>query len=178
MRLNSEVRLEPLQAAHAEGMFEGLSDPAGYLFLPDDPPVDLASLRGRYARQVRGRSSDGLEVWLNWVARRASSGALVGYTQATLRDRVAHVAYHIFPAYWRQGLGTAAMRMTLGLLDEADLVDEARALVDTRNEASIALLQKLGFNLLGTFVGADHFKGRGSDEHEFALAMRATTRRA
>ena len=102
--INSEVRLEPLQAGHAEGMFEGLGDPAGYLFLPGDPPIDLASLRVRYARQIRGHPSDGTEVWLNWVARCPSSGALVGYTQATPRDRVAHVAYHIFPAYRRQGL--------------------------------------------------------------------------
>ena len=172
MRINAEVQLEPLRPEHAEGMFEGLGDPAGYLFVPDDPPLDVASLRARYARQVVGRSSDGTEVWANWVARRPSSGALVGYTQATVRIRVAHVAYHIFPAYWRQGLGTAALQMTLRNLGETDLVDEARALVDTRNEASIALLRKLGFVRLRTIVGADHFKGSSSDEDEFSLAIR------
>ena len=177
MTTNAEVELEPLRPGHAQGMFDGLADPAGYLFLPDDPPIDVASLRERYARQVRGRSSDGAEVWLNWVARRLSSGALVGYTQATLRDRVAHVAYHIFPAYWRQGLGTVALQMTLRNLGESGLVDEARALVDTGNEASIALLRKLGFTRLRTIAEAEHFKGRSSDEHEFSFSVRRVSER-
>ena len=70
------------------------------------------------------------------------------------------------------------MQMTLRILSEANLVDETRASVDTRNEASIALLRKLGFDLLGTVVGADHFKGPQQRRNEFALAMRASTKRA
>ena len=172
-----EIELEPLRLDHAEGMFEGLGDPAGYVFLPDDPPTDAVALRAIYFRQIVGHSRDGSERWLNWVARRPSGGALVGYTQATVRDRIAQIAYHIFPSYWGQGLGTVAVQMMLRILDERGLVDEARALVDTRNEASLALLRKLGFTRLRTIVEADHFKDGSSDEHELAIAIGRTPRR-
>ena len=67
--------------------------------------------------------------------------------------------------------------MTLRNLAESGLVDEARALVDTGNEASIALLRKLGFTRLRTIVEADHFKGRSSDEHEFSVSVRRVSER-
>ena len=164
------VDLEPLRPEHALDMFAGLADPAGYRFLPGDPPASADALRARYDRQVVGRSPDGAEQWLNWVLR-GSDHALVGYTQATIRDRIAQLGYHVFPATWRQGIGTAAVRATLDQLFAMNAADEAHALVDTRNAGSIALMRKLGFRLARTITNADFFKGSKSDEHEFALPL-------
>lgn len=162
--------MEPLRPDHAGGMFEGLADPAGYLFLPGDPPASVADLRQRYERQGIGRSPDGAEIWLNWVVRRSGSDILLGYTQATIRMRVALVATHVFPTHWRQGVGTAALRATLDRLFATTPIDEARALVDTRNSALIALVRKLSFECLRTIADADCFKGGTSHEHEFAIS--------
>ena len=161
MRLNSEVRLEPLQAGHAEGMFEGLGDPAGYLFLPGDPPIDLASLRVRYARQIRGHSSDGtgglVELGRAMPEQRCAGRLYAGDASGSRRPRrLPHL-----PSLLAAGSGNGSNADDpSGFSDEARPRRRERApLVDTRNEASIALLRKLGFDLLGTVVGADHFKG-------------------
>ena len=166
------VTLEPLRPEHAAAMFDGLSDPAAYRFLPGDPPSSVAALRSRYERLSVGRSPDGAETWLNWVVG-LRGGTLVGYTQATVRSGVAHVAYQVFPTHWRRGVATAAMRLTLDALFGMATVGEVRALVDTRNTASVCLLRTLGFGHLRTIVDADQFKGSRSDEHEFGLARAA-----
>ncbi len=150
-------------------MFAGLADPRGYRFLPGDPPTSVEALRLVYDRQLVGRSRDGTETWLNWVVRGPPLHAPLGYTQATIRDRVATVAYHVFPVHWRRGIGTAALGGTLDQLFTTGLAGEVRACVDTRNDASIALLRKLGFRWRRTILRADHFKGSRSDEFEFAL---------
>jgi RimJ/RimL family protein N-acetyltransferase len=41
--------------------------------------------------------------------------------------------------------------------------------MDTRNAASISLAEVLGFERVGTTLGADHFKGSVSDEHRYEL---------
>ncbi len=40
------------------------------------------------------------------------------------------------------------------------------------NSASIALAEALGFEWVGTTIGADHFKGSVSDEHRYELSVR------
>ena len=150
-------------------MLAGLSDPAAYAFLPDDPPADLAALQARYSRQTAGRSPDGLALWLNWVIRHPADGAFLGCTQATVEGGRATVAYHVFPPHWRRGIGRAALAATLDLVFADGSVTLALALVDTRNRASRALLEATGFTAVRTIERADFFKGGASDETQFEL---------
>lgn len=166
------ISLEPLHLDHAPAMLPGLSDPAAYAFLPDDPPADLAALQARYRRQTAGRSPDGSALWLNWVIRRAPGATLLGTTQATIEADLATVAYHVFPPHWRQGIGRAALSATLDLVFAFEDVTLARALVDTRNQASRALLASLGFTAARTIERADFFKGAASNETQFELPRR------
>ncbi len=48
--------------------------------------------------------------------------------------------------------------------------------MDTRNAASIALAESLGFEWVGTTLGADHFKGSVSDEHRYELQVERNPR--
>lgn len=150
-------------------MFAGLSDPAAYLFLPDDPPADVERLRDRYRRQVVGRSRDGWELWFNWIIRRRDEEAFLGYTQATVVGGSAMVAYHVFPQHWRRGLGSNALAATLHAVFGLEDVMVAQALVDTRNHASRRLLASLGFTAVRVIKKADFFKGCVSDEVLFEL---------
>ena len=172
------VLLEPLRPRHAMEMLGGLSLKEAYNFLPDDPPANLAELTCRYERQARGRSDDGTELWLNWIVRDARTCAALGYTQATMTARSALIAYHIFPTCWRSGVGCAAVTKTLDRLFFQLDIGHAWALVDVRNAASIALLEKLGFSCSGHRKGADFFKGEMSDEHEFEISRSQWSARA
>jgi len=51
-------------------------------------------------------------------------------------------------------------------------VYSARAYVDTRNKASIRLLERLGFERVDATKDADFFKGESSDEYVYHRSIR------
>jgi RimJ/RimL family protein N-acetyltransferase len=79
------LTLEPLRVDHAEEMVAVLADERLYAFTGGTPPA-LEELRERYARQATGRSPDGVERWLNWIARRSADGVAVGFVQAAIAE--------------------------------------------------------------------------------------------
>ena len=136
--------LEPQVAAHAEAMFQVLSDPAIYEF-ENAPPVSVEWLHTRFLRLETRCSPDGREQWLNWVLR-LPDGDLAGYVQATvLPDGLALVAYELGSRHWRQGIGSAAVQAMLQELVARHGVHTAVAVLKARNHRSAGLLQHLGF---------------------------------
>jgi RimJ/RimL family protein N-acetyltransferase len=163
--------LEPLTAGHAADLFAPLSDSALYTYLPADPPISADALRERYRRLEARRSPDGKELWLNWTGR-LHNGAYVGLVEVTVHaDATAHLAYFVFSKFQRQGFAAELVEAALTHLKNEAGVREARALLDTRNEASWRLLGRLGFRRARTIKDADSFKGSSSDEYEYAREL-------
>ena len=75
--------LEPLTADHAAELAPVLDDAALHEFT-GGAPLTPAALTARYARLARRRSSDGNQLWGNWVMRVRETGLAVGTVQATL----------------------------------------------------------------------------------------------
>ena len=69
--------LTPLAPEDAEEMITVLGDERMYGFSGGEPPT-LEQLRRRYRRLAEGRSDDGAQLWLNWIARQHSDRAAVG----------------------------------------------------------------------------------------------------
>jgi SAM-dependent methyltransferase len=163
--------LSPLSAAHAEQMFEGLSDERAYRFIPDMPPASAGALAERYTRLEGQMSPDGQEVWLNWVIGSTRDATLYGYVQFTIRlaERRASVAYFVFPRYQRQGIASETVAAALSSVASTFHVTQIDAEIDTRNAASIALVESLGFVRTCLVEHADEFKGAVSDEYHYAF---------
>lgn len=164
------LALEPLRATHAAALYDGLRDDRLYRYIPTEPPASLEALRGRYARLESRRSPDGLEAWLNWAVRLRGAEEYVGTLEASVHpDGVADVAYLVFTP--RQGCGYAreGLARLLQLLFDCYGARCVAAEIDTRNAASIALVESLGFARVATRRGADHFKGEPSDEYRYEL---------
>jgi RimJ/RimL family protein N-acetyltransferase len=162
--------LEPLTAAHAAALLAALGDERLYRFIPDDPPSALEELEARYRWLANRRSPDGSEAWLNWAMRLRGTEAYVGTLQASVYpDRTADVAYMVFVPHQRQGYAKEGLARVLAhLFDDYD-VDTVAAEIDTRNAASIALVEGLGFARVATLQAADFFKGASSDEYRYEL---------
>lgn len=158
--------VEPLTPDHAVELFEPLGDARLYQFIPDQPPAGVAALRARHQRLAARRSPDGAELWLNWVLRAGADA--VGTLQATVTGPRAHVAYVVFTAHQRRGYATEATRWLVDWLAAALDVTLARASVDARNAASIALLHRLGFALTATAPSDDT---PGATDHTFELTL-------
>jgi RimJ/RimL family protein N-acetyltransferase len=136
--------LEPQTAAHADAMFDVLSDPAIYAF-ENAPPVSREALRERFVKLESRQSADGREQWLNWVIRLPTS-ELAGYVQATVRaDGTAAVAYELASAYWRRGLAREAVEAMIGELAARYRVHTCDAVLKRDNARSRRLLERLGF---------------------------------
>jgi RimJ/RimL family protein N-acetyltransferase len=162
--------IEPLRAEHAGELFAILSDLRLYRFIPQDPPPTLASLEERFRRLQTRCSPRGDELWLNWVLRSKAEGGCMGRVQATIQpeDR-AWLAYDLDAARWGQGFATEACARVIRSLFEDHGVARILAEVDTRNAASIRLLERLGFSRGELRRNADFFKGSTSDELTYSL---------
>jgi [ribosomal protein S5]-alanine N-acetyltransferase len=172
--------LEPLLPEHAALLFEDLADERLYRFIPTDAPELAEALESRYRKLSSRRSPDGSQVWLNFAMRLREGttpevevvrqATYVGTLEATVYpDRSAYIAYSVFVPFWRQGYAREGCARMLRHLLEDYRVRVVVAEMDTRNAASVALAESLGFGRVGTTLGADHFKGSVSDEHRYEL---------
>jgi [ribosomal protein S5]-alanine N-acetyltransferase len=162
--------LEPLVVAHAGALYEGLRDERLYRFIPQDPPESPLALEARYRVLSRRRSPDGREAWLNWAVRVRGSDAYAGVLEASVgQDLSSTIAYMTFAAYQRRGFAAEGCERVIRLLFEGYGVRFVEAEIDTRNTASVALVESLGFERTATRFGADHFKGSPSDEYRYEL---------
>ncbi len=102
--------------------------------------------------------------------RERRSGDYVGTLEATVQeDLLAFVAYMVFVPYQRQGFAAEACGRLLQQLFEDYGVNVVAAEIDTRNVASIALVESLGFRRVAFQKDADHFKGSSSDEYRYEV---------
>ncbi|HEY4386783.1 MAG TPA: GNAT family N-acetyltransferase [Ktedonobacteraceae bacterium] len=160
--------LEPLQTSHAPVLYEPLQSTPIYEYIPEDPPISLETLVDRYQRLSSRRSPDEREGWLNWAMRGRREDRYVGVLQATVYpDASAYLAYILFPAFWRQGYAREGCERILDLLFKDYQVHKVSAEIDTRNAASIRLIEFLGFQRVATTLNADFFKGATSHEYRY-----------
>ena len=139
------IILEPLNAGHAPEMFPVLSDPAIYRYIDEAPPASVEAVAERHGRQLAGKSSDGSELWFNWIVREIATGKAIGFVQATVIGDLAWIAYVIAPASQGRGLGREATDAMIRILWERHDTSRLLANVDKRNAASIGLVRALGF---------------------------------
>lgn len=162
--------LEPLRKRHARHLFPALSDTRIYNFIPQDPPSSLLALENRYQQLESRKSPAGDEAWLNWAIRLKQRGEYIGTIQATIRqDQSSLLAYELSTDFRGHGYATeSCARVIESLFADYDVV-EIIAEVDTRNEASCKLLERLSFERVLMREGADFFKGERSDEYTYKL---------
>ena len=160
--------LEPLVVAHAQALYPLLHDERLYTYIPQEPPPSVEALAARYQRLATRCSPDGRQVWLNWVARLRTRQDYVGMFQATIdADRTALLAYMIFPPWQGQGYAREGGERVLEHLMRDYGTPLVAAEIDTRNRASISLVESLGFVRVAERPAADFFKGAVSDEYRY-----------
>jgi len=163
--------LEPLTREHAEPLFHALRDEEIYRYIPQDPPASPEALAKRYQFLETRKSPDNTEHWLNWAVRLKADFSCIGRFQSTVRpDRTALFAYEFARTSWGQGYATEAGQEVITHLFNTYPIDLLLAEVDTRNVASMRLLERLGFERGATKQNADFFKGLASHEFTYSLA--------
>jgi len=164
------LRLEPLRKEHAVLLFALLSDAQLYALMPEQPPRSLHALEKRYTMLETRKNSDGTEHWLNWVIFDRGAQSPLGTFQATVRDDApSDIAYIIFSAHWRKGIAREAGAGAIDHVFNRYPTPMLAANMDTRNVASMKLVESLGFTRTAFIPNADTFKGMTSDEYRYEL---------
>ena len=138
------IILEPQMSAHAQAMFQVLSDPLIYEY-ENAPPASLEWLQTRFSKLESRCSPDGSESWLNWVIRLPDS-TLAGYVQSTVKPNGhAWIAYILSSQNWGKGIARRAVEAMIDELSAQYGVHTLWAVFKKENVRSRRLLERLGF---------------------------------
>jgi ribosomal-protein-alanine N-acetyltransferase len=147
MHRTERLVIEPLAHEHADGLLAALDDPRVGEHIGGPDVTTIERLHHRIDRLAEGPPADWPEDrWLNWVARRADDGLIVGRLEATTYpDGWAEVAYVFGPSTWGQGYATEGVRWMIERLRAEYGVADVWAAIHPDNTASVRLVERLGF---------------------------------
>lgn len=142
MIASDSLVLVPLREADADRLAGLLGDPVLREWLQAENVEDL---RDRFKRWESGRSPDGRESWLNWIASSRRDDRALGWVQATMSGGVAVIAYATLPSERGRGVATEAVRAVTRWLHEQPGITAVEAAIDPENRASQSVAAKAGF---------------------------------
>ena len=110
--------------------------------------------------------------WLQIAVERKDSGRMIGDCAFKVMEddtRQAEIGYTLAREAHGQGFATEAVAALLTYLFTALDLHRVVAIVDVRNAASVALLERLGMRREGHFLQNVWFKGAWGDEYLYAI---------
>lgn len=151
----ARLTLFPLRLDDADEMFVVLNDTMLHEFT-GGAPLSLDELRVRYARLAVGRSSDGKQTWLNFIARLRSTGEAIGTVQATLDAGEASIAWIVGSRWQGHGYATEAAAWLVAHLAESHDVQAIVANVHPMHLGSQRVAQHVGLTRTDELVGGEN----------------------
>ncbi|MEZ5961133.1 MAG: GNAT family N-acetyltransferase [Hyphomonadaceae bacterium] len=150
------LELRRTRVEDAAAMFEALRHPEMYRYVPHKTPATVADVATRFARVTQETAPDRLDQWLNWTVWRREDGAPLGTVEATVdQHHAVSIGYIFDPRAWGRGYATEAVKAMMDHLRvQGALVFKAE--IDIQNDASKAVVARLGFR---------HVSTEGADEH-------------
>jgi RimJ/RimL family protein N-acetyltransferase len=166
---SERLLLRRLAPRDADALAAYRSDPEVARYQSWETPFSLDDARSLIA-DLAGADLDG-PGWFQWAVERVGEPGIVGDVGVNLLEdgRQAELGYTIAPASQRRGYGREAIaRMVDHLLVDRRL-HRVSAECDPRNEASVRLLERLGFRREGHRRSSTWSKGEWSDDYLYAL---------
>jgi RimJ/RimL family protein N-acetyltransferase len=156
----SQLALRPVEASDLDAIFEQMRDPESVrmaAFTAQDPS-DRSAFDAHMARVMSSPETRNRAI--------ISDSRLVGTIASWPSEGATEVTYWIDRNFWGQGIATRA----LGLLLEEIPARPIRARVASDNAGSLRVLQKAGFEPIGTEVS--FAPGRAAEIEETILELR------
>jgi RimJ/RimL family protein N-acetyltransferase len=168
---SERVSLRPLVPEDAEALLAYRSVPAVCRYLPFEP-MDLAEVMKRMEDRWSRRDidADGQTIGLGIELR--STGQLIGDVMvraASLEHRNAEFGYVLNPAFEGRGFATEAAHRVLHLAFDDFGFHRVMARIAGENDSSVGVVRRLRLRQEAHFIQNEWFKGRWSDELEYAM---------
>jgi RimJ/RimL family protein N-acetyltransferase len=174
---SERLLLRRLDAGDADALAAYRSDPEIARYQSWDTPFSVDDARSLIS-DFAGADLD-CPGWFQWAVERVHEPGIVGDVGVNLLDdgKQAEIGYTIAPAFQGRGYATEAIaRMVEHLLVDRRL-HRVSAECDTRNEASVRLLERVGFRREGHRRSSTWSKSEWSDDYLYALLSHEWPRR-
>ena len=168
---SSRLALRPVSEQDVEALVAYRSLPEVCRYVPFEPMDATAvrdRVRGMWARHVLEAEGEALTLGVELLA----SGELIGdviLMWHSAEHRGAEIGYVFNPAFAGQGYATEATHRLLHLAFDELGLHRVVARVDPDNHSSARLAVRLGMRQEAHLVRHEWFKGRWSDELDFAI---------
>ena len=159
MLKTDRLTLRHAQPDDAEDIFAFMSDARAMAYWSTPPHPDLATTTAQVTRMAAAPLPTCYFVW-------EKDHTIIGMGGMHSGNEV---GFMLHPDYWQQGIAQEAMSAILPYLWQVTDIDHVHADADPRNEASIALLRRLGFHQTGTAKNTFCVNGVWSDSVYFRL---------
>ncbi len=165
----NRLLLRQIQPADAEALFATLSDEEVMRLYGHLPHQSLDETR-ELIRQIEGRYTR--REAIRWGITLKGQDTVIGSCSLHHFGEGFHhaeIGYELNRAFWRQGImGEAVSAILTYGFSELEL-HRIEAIIDITNEASKALLLKMGFTYEGNLRQRYYLQGRFEDEYYFGL---------
>jgi len=163
---SERLLLSPLQIEDAKSLFDYRSRPDIYRF-QSWMPKKLEDAKN-FISTFSGSSSPKRDHWFQFGIYLKESNQLIGDCGFCLqKDNTAEIGYTISPEFQKMGYGFESVHALIDYLSKHFAIRRILARTDTRNSASIALLQKLGFAQEGLYPKSVNIRGEWQDDLVF-----------
>ncbi|RZJ69608.1 GNAT family protein [Flavobacterium sp.] len=110
--------------------------------------------------------------WVQYSIENLETREMIGDCAIKLHAfdaRIAEIGITISPLHHKKGFAREALKGVIDFLFSEENFHRIVALVDTRNAASIAMLESCSFRLEGHFIGSYFENGTWTDEFQYAM---------
>jgi RimJ/RimL family protein N-acetyltransferase len=167
------VTLRRLQPADAEAVFGYRADPEVWRY-QNWVPASVDEVRS-FLESLSGLEPDSPGQWFQVGIELHESGELVGdcgIHVSAADPRQVEIGITLAPWHQRRGFGAEALRALLGYLFRDLGKHRVFGSVDARNDASLALLRRVGMRQEAHFVQSCWSKGEWTDDVVFGMLQR------
>ena len=163
--------LRPLVESDLDDLFEYQSDPGTVRYIPWSARTkEEVGEALRKFHVLPDFTKDGDTALLGWELKEV--GKIIGqsnFTLESLLNQKGVIGYVVHPNWAGQGYALEATRALIKYVFETFEVRRLTATIDPRNQKSVALIERLGFRLEGTFLEDELIKGEWVDTAIYAL---------
>ncbi|MBC3948372.1 GNAT family N-acetyltransferase [Pseudomonas sp. DOAB1069] len=162
------IRLRPVRPSDLPAVYVGLSDPLVIAHYG----VSYSSIEATEAQMQWFEKIVAEQTGAWWAIADLKDDSMIGacgFNDWSQHHRRVELGYWLMPTYWRQGLLTDALPSVFRYAFEVMGVHRIHADVEPANEASCALLRKLGFHHDGTLRDVELKDGEFLSLHQYSL---------
>jgi RimJ/RimL family protein N-acetyltransferase len=166
---SERLLLRPFEARDARELAAYRSDPDVARYQSWDAPFALADASALIAELAAGDPEE--PGWFQWAIERIDEPGIVGDLGVNLLEdeQQAAIGYTMAPAFQGRGYATEAVARMLDHLFLEQGLHRVSAECDTRNDASMGVLEHLGFRREAHLRSSTWSKGEWCDDYLYAL---------